>query len=127
MIPDWIKRLIPGPVQAPLRKTRDAVRSLSLAFGGGFKTCSVRGLSIDLLVTSEIEHYRADTYASKEPDTLDWLDAELNDEDVFFDIGANIGVYSLYAAALNAGCRVFAFEPEAQNFATYAETSIKTG
>ena len=33
-----------------------------------------------------------------EPDTINWLDDYLLQGDVFLDIGANIGVYSLYAA-----------------------------
>jgi len=76
----------------------------------------VRGLAIALSVTSEIEHYRADTYATKEPETLDWLDTELRPQDVFWDIGANIGLYSLYAAKRCPSARIHAFEPEARNF-----------
>lgn len=37
----------------------------------------------------------------------------LRSEMVFFDIGANVGFYSLLAAA--KGCRVFAFEPSRRN------------
>ena len=35
--------------------------------------------------------------------------------DVLFDIGANIGTYSLYAAS--KGVKVFAFEPESGSYA----------
>jgi FkbM family methyltransferase len=76
----------------------------------------VRGLSISLSVTSETEHFRADTYATKEPETLDWLDTELRPHDVLWDIGANIGLYSLYAAKRCPEARIYAFEPESLNF-----------
>jgi FkbM family methyltransferase len=47
---------------------------------------------------------------------LDWLDQNLQDSDVLFDVGANIGLYSLYAARLKPRARIYSFEPESQNF-----------
>ena len=49
-----------------------------------------------------------------EPDTLEWLDS-LPDAACFWDIGANIGSFSLYAALGNKR-RVLAFEPAAASF-----------
>lgn len=59
--------------------------------------------------------WRAQTLFVKEPDTVEWL-AGFAPTDVFIDIGANVGMYSILAAKLR-GCPVYAFEPEAQNFA----------
>ena len=42
----------------------------------------------------------------------------INNTDVCWDIGANIGLYSLYAARAK-GLKVFAFEPESTNFARF--------
>jgi FkbM family methyltransferase len=78
--------------------------------------CQVDGLSIAIRVSTPNEHHRADTYATKEPETIEWLRENLRDGDVFYDVGANIGLYSLYAAKLRPACRVFAFEPESHNF-----------
>lgn len=58
--------------------------------------------------------YRAMTLKSKEPWTLEWIDT-FQSEDVFWDIGANVGIYSLYAAVMK-NVEVFAFEPEAANY-----------
>ena len=58
---------------------------------------------------------RAQTLYTKEPDTISWIE-EFGRDDVFLDIGANVGMYSIYAATV-AGCRVFAFEPESQSYA----------
>ena len=58
---------------------------------------------------------RVQTLYSKEPFTIHWLNG-LAEEAVLLDVGANIGLYSLYAATARR-CRVFAFEPESQNFA----------
>ncbi len=57
---------------------------------------------------------RAASMLAKEPDTIQWIDGFLPD-DVFWDIGANVGVFSLYAASM-PGVSVRAFEPLASNF-----------
>jgi FkbM family methyltransferase len=78
--------------------------------------CKVNGLSIAIRISTPNEHHRADTYATKEPETIEWLRDNPRDGDVFYDVGANIGLYSLYAAKLRPACSVFAFEPESHNF-----------
>jgi FkbM family methyltransferase len=57
---------------------------------------------------------RANATLSKEPDTLRWIDS-FECSDVFWDIGANVGVFSLYAARQRR-VRVLAFEPSADNY-----------
>ena len=59
--------------------------------------------------------WRVDSLFQKEPITIQWI-AEFSQGDVLVDIGANVGMYSLWAAKTR-GVRVFAFEPEAQNYA----------
>jgi FkbM family methyltransferase len=57
--------------------------------------------------------YRATTFSSKEPETLEWIDS-FEEGAIFWDIGANIGLYSIYAAkAKNA--QVLGFEPSVFN------------
>jgi FkbM family methyltransferase len=58
--------------------------------------------------------WRVQTIYTKEPDTIAWI-RSLPAGEVFYDVGANIGLYTLVAA--QRGLSVFAFEPEAQNFA----------
>ncbi len=84
-------------------------------------------MKIKLGVSSELEHFRAVTYASKEPETLDWLEQNLTDHDVLFDVGANIGLYSLYAAKINSHCKIYAFEPESQNYARLCQNIVLNG
>ena len=60
-------------------------------------------------------HYRWKTYNGKEPETLNWIDDWVRDGDTLFDIGANIGLYTIYAALRHPGVRVIAFEPEYAN------------
>jgi len=58
--------------------------------------------------------WRIETLYTKEPDTIEWIRG-MKAGEVFFDIGANIGQYSIFAA--KHGLEVFSFEPESQNFA----------
>ena len=55
-------------------------------------------------------------FAKDEPETVAWIDEFIRAGDVMWDIGANIGLYALYAA-LGPGVRVLAFEPGAGSFA----------
>src|SRR5262245_6260043 len=59
--------------------------------------------------------WRVDSIYEKEPITLQWI-AGFNGTDVLVDIGANVGMYTIWSAKTR-GVRVFAFEPEAQNYA----------
>lgn len=58
--------------------------------------------------------WRAETLLTKEPETIEWIDA-MEDGDVLFDIGANVGVYTIYAG-INKNIKVRAFEPLAANY-----------
>lgn len=82
----------------------------------------VRNASITLGISSVLELWRGTTYETKEPETLDWIDTFAS-TDVFFDVGANIGLYSLYAAATRK-CRVFSFEPEGKNFSRLVQNQF---
>ena len=60
-----------------------------------------------------LTEYRARTLFSKEPETISWIDGfPLNS--VLYDIGANVGLYSVYAAK-SRNSRVLAFEPSFLN------------
>jgi len=65
---------------------------------------------------SEYEKVRQRTWYSKEPETIAWIDS-FADGDTFWDIGANIGVYSLYCATEHPRSAVLACEPDRKNFA----------
>jgi FkbM family methyltransferase len=57
---------------------------------------------------------RGVSFFTKEKITTDWIES-FKKNSKFLDIGANIGIYSLYAAKLNHD--VISIEPEALNFA----------
>ena len=62
----------------------------------------------------EITNMRIETFATKEPETLNWINS-FNQTDTLLDVGANVGIYSLYAAY--KGHKIAAIEPDALNFA----------
>lgn len=70
--------------------------------------------SIRFLCLSPLLAGRARSLMTKEPDTIQWID-EFPEQAVFWDVGANVGVYSLYAAT-RPGVSVLSFEPLAANF-----------
>jgi FkbM family methyltransferase len=72
-----------------------------------------------LISTNELTKYRATTFSTKEPETLRWID-EFGGKGVFYDIGANIGIYSLYHAARFPNI-VYAFEPSIFNLKLLAK------
>lgn len=60
------------------------------------------------------------SFEGNEPETLEWIDGfETGRDIVFWDIGANIGTFSLYAA-LRPNVLTYAFEPSAASFASLA-------
>lgn len=73
---------------------------------------------IQLGVSSEIEYHTRLHSCKKEPETIEWIERCFSPGDVFYDVGANVGAYSLVAASYWEGAvRVVAFEPGATNFA----------
>lgn len=64
---------------------------------------------------NDTDLWRVKTMMAKEEETIRWLNT-LTSEDVLFDIGANIGIYSLYAS--RKAKQVVAFEPNTVTAAT---------
>ena len=54
----------------------------------------------------------------KEPGTVDWINQNVKSGDIFYDVGANIGVFTILAASRTGKKgKVYAFEPHGANFA----------
>lgn len=77
----------------------------------------------DLLYAIVNDHtsWRVKTLYTKEKDTIAWIDS-MSPGETFVDVGANIGIYTIYAA--KRGLKVFAFEPEGQNYALLTRSII---
>ena len=59
---------------------------------------------------------RVKNIETKEPDTIKWIDNFKKKRNVtFWDIGSNIGLFSIYAAKINKKIQVISFEPSFGN------------
>jgi FkbM family methyltransferase len=76
-------------------------------------TVTKDGLSFVFLTPNDTTKWRANTLFTKEPSTISWIDS-IPQGSILFDIGANVGSYSIYSGV--KGIQVYAFEPEASNF-----------
>ena len=86
---------------------------------------NINGIVFSLTCTNWITHFRWYLFKTKEPDTINFIDKYLEKDDIFFDIGANVGVFTIYAAKKHKNISIYSFEPEASNLAVLKENIIK--
>lgn len=72
-----------------------------------------QGVQLTFSCPNSLNRWRATTFSVKEPETLAWIDS-LEEGATLWDVGANVGLYSIYAAK-RKHCRVYAFEPSVFN------------
>ena len=71
-------------------------------------------------IPNEVCRYRAETFSTKEPETLEWFDRYTR-TGALYDICANVGIYSIYFAKTHPGM-VYAFESSALTSGCSADT-----
>ena len=79
------------------------------------------------IVNNYREIDRLDRYFTKEPETIQWIQEYIRPGEILFDIGANIGQYSIFCAVTKKGTVVYSFEPSAANFARLNENISVNG
>lgn len=80
--------------------------------------------------SSGLSLWRAETFWEKEPETILWTESfrSLTDRNLdFIDIGANLGIYSLFALTTGIYKRVVAVEPMPLNFEALEQNVILNG
>lgn len=107
----WLKRALQGTRVGKL---------LSWCYWTAFtalvsqKECSVANTDAVFNIDTRIEFERISDIGDEEPVLHDLL-GRLNSDDVFFDIGANIGLYSCLVGRSIPNGQVIAFEPHPKN------------
>ncbi|MBI5201905.1 MAG: FkbM family methyltransferase [Elusimicrobia bacterium] len=106
---------------------KTAVRAFGLGRGGRLvckvldeiqPSVEVRGPQGDAFrfaTPNTLTLWRARSLFTKEPETLEWLDT-IGPNEVLYDVGANVGVYTVYAGVRKKDLRVFCFEPTFFNY-----------
>ena len=77
-------------------------------------TVEFKGKKLSFQTPNLLTKWRVDTLFTKEPGTIEWLD-KIKPKEILLDIGANVGMYTIYAAAVREAT-VYALEPESQNY-----------
>ena len=70
--------------------------------------------SFAIYATNNVLKFRAKSFLSKEPTTIDWIKS-LEKDSVLIDVGANIGIYTIPCALFHVR-KVIAIEPEIRNY-----------
>ena len=70
--------------------------------------------NIKFYTPNKFSDYRAKTLFSKEKKTIKWIEEYGGNKKVFFDVGANVGVYSIFYGLLY-DAPIYAFEPSFKN------------
>jgi FkbM family methyltransferase len=68
-----------------------------------------------MMLESSLEKWRSETFWIKEPESIYWIQS-FKEREVLYDVGANIGIYSLYCAFLFKTMAIYAFEPSRINY-----------
>jgi FkbM family methyltransferase len=110
-----------------VRATLDAMPGELLLEGTKPERLDYPDADVYLRITSKEERNRLRA-CDKEPFTIEWIRRWVGAGEVFYDIGANIGTYSLVAAKKPGGpARVFAFEPSYPNVASLCANIVLNG
>ena len=81
-----------------------------------YKTINILNKKVNFFVPNQITQWRVETFFTKEPETLEWIDSfNDNKKIIFWDVGANIGLYSIYAALKYSDIEIISFEPSTSN------------
>ena len=84
-----------------------------------YKTIKINERDIKFFTPSTVVKERVKKIFTKEPDTIDWINSlqrfDLNKDSILWDIGANIGLFSIYASTRYKDLNIFAFEPSMNN------------
>ena len=72
---------------------------------------------IKFFTPNYLTNWLVDDFYRKEPETIEWINSFKTSarEIIFWDIGANLGLYSIYAAVKHSKIKVISFEPSASN------------
>lgn len=99
----------------PIKKFLWAIEG-QLRYFRSFVITIPNGRKLKFTSVNYVTKYRWDTFFFKEPETLAWIDS-MEEGSTLWDIGANVGIYTIYFLAQKINGKVVAFEPHPANIA----------
>lgn len=75
------------------------VRRANQVYDGSKKNIHHKNIEYRFSVPNELNEYRLEKFPIKEPETLAWIN-QFKDGSVYYDFGANVGLYSIYASKI---------------------------
>ncbi|MBC2669068.1 FkbM family methyltransferase [Novosphingobium piscinae] len=121
---NWLSKFMPKTAEpipadsAPLARPPVAPAELRIEtkwLDQAYAEVAHHGRTMRFATTGKSSVKRVRSLFDKEPITLAWIDSFAPGQ-VLFDIGANVGMYTVYAAMMRQA-EVYAFEPESLNYA----------
>ena len=101
-----------------IRYGRNRLLSLRIRYGAPLAVWEkALGEQVCFIVSSEKEYWmRAKLSYSAEKTTMNWIAHHVDRGDIVYDIGANVGAYSLLLGKRIGRGGVYSFEPESSNY-----------
>ena len=76
----------------------------------------ILGNKVNFFTPNFLTDWRVKTFYENEPETIEWINTfDETDNFIFWDIGANIGLYSIYNSLKNRRSKTISFEPSSSN------------
>ncbi len=75
----------------------------------------VGGKKIKFFAPNRLTEHRVKTFENYEAEGIKWI-SEFDEDSIFWDIGSNIGLYSIYASYLKNKIDIISFEPTPLNY-----------
>jgi FkbM family methyltransferase len=69
-------------------------------------------------IPNQIIAWRVKNLFTQEPETIEWINNFDSNLSIFWDIGGNIGLYSIYSAIKHKNLQIYCFEPSTSNLRT---------
>ena len=73
---------------------------------------------VSFFIPNQVIAWRVKTLFTQEPETIEWINNFEDNLNIFWDIGGNIGLYSIYSALRHKNLQIFCFEPSTSNLRT---------
>ena len=92
------------------------IHLIDLIEEGSYKKIKILNKTLTFFIPNKLTETRVNDMFHSEIETINWIKKfDISKKIIFWDIGANIGIYSIYAAIEHNNIEITSFEPSANN------------